>query len=73
MRGNMVLGRRPVSLREAYSDEQIVEHIASAERRIAELEAALSTLVSALGAPDCGEISEPAEAACNHAIDVLAN
>ena len=44
LHGNMVLGRRPVSLREAYSDDQIVEHIANAEVRIAELEAALRQL-----------------------------
>ena len=43
-----------------------------AAERIAGLEAALGNLVSALGAPDCGAISEAAEAACNHAIDVLA-
>ncbi len=40
--------------------------------RIAELEAALGALVSALGAPECGEIGEAAEAAANRAIDVLA-
>lgn len=44
-KGNMVLGRRPVPLRDEYSDAQIVEHIASAEKYIEQLEYALRNVV----------------------------
>lgn len=37
-KGNMVLGRRPVALLDEHSETQIIEHIAAAEKRIADLE-----------------------------------
>lgn len=40
-KGNWVVGQRPHNLRDAHTDDEIVEHIAAAERRIGQLEDAL--------------------------------
>ena len=67
-----------MSERQTLADKLDIKHwdseilAGAALRRINELTEALGNLVSALGDPACGEISDAAEAAVNKAIDVLA-
>lgn len=67
---NLVRGRRPVVLSEAYGPEQIVDHIAAAEDRIAELEAALVEAIDWIEQDGCIQADKDVAASLRKLIKV---